>query len=191
MEQIKYPSVLPHLSHDGYHVIKEAIGSSGIKTIYNKSVAHYKFHEPKHSVHFDIGTAVHVAILEPDKFEESVLKCGKDRRTTLYKELQKSKKENQIIITDKRDEEENISKHHYEGGLAEFVRQINSNREVMHKEVIVISGERETEKGPVSIELALQWSDAFSESIQCYTNIIRNKDGGTHMTGLRGALTNQ
>jgi DNA gyrase subunit B len=95
----------------------------------------------------------------------------------------------EIIISDEREDEINISKHHYEGGLAEFVRQINSNREVMHKEVIVISGERETEKGPVSIELALQWSDAFSESIQCYTNIIRNKDGGTHMTGLRGALT--
>ena len=95
----------------------------------------------------------------------------------------------EIIITDKRDEEENISKHHYEGGLAEFVRQINSNREVMHNEVIQISGERETEKGPVTIELALQWSDAFSETIFCYTNIIRNKDGGTHMTGLRGALT--
>ena len=95
----------------------------------------------------------------------------------------------EIVISDEREDEINISKHHYEGGLAEFVRQINSNREVMHKEVIVISGERETEKGPVSIELALQWSDAFSESIQCYTNIIRNKDGGTHMTGLRGALT--
>jgi len=37
--------------------------------------------------------------------------------------------------------------------------------------------------------LAMQWSDAFSEQIQCYTNIIRNRDGGTHMTGLRGALT--
>ena len=95
----------------------------------------------------------------------------------------------EIVISDEREDEINISKHHYEGGLAEFVRQINSNREVMHKEVIVISGERETEKGPVSIELALQWSDAFSESIQCYTNIIRNKDSGTHMTGLRGALT--
>ena len=95
----------------------------------------------------------------------------------------------EIVITDKRDEEENISKHHYEGGLAEFVRQINSNREVMHNEVIQINGERETEKGPVTIELALQWSDAFSETIFCYTNIIRNKDGGTHMTGLRGALT--
>lgn len=101
MQEIKYPSVVPHLSHDGYHIIKEAIGSSGIKTIYNKSVAHYKFHEPKHSVHFDIGTAVHIAILEPEKFDESVLKCGKSRTTSLYRELKKTKKENQIIITDK------------------------------------------------------------------------------------------
>tara|TARA_B100000900_G_scaffold267093_1_gene228047 strand:+ start:808 stop:2778 length:1971 start_codon:yes stop_codon:yes gene_type:complete len=95
----------------------------------------------------------------------------------------------EIVITDKREQEENISRHHYEGGLAEFVTQINSNREVMHQEVIQINGEKDTEKGPVSIELALQWSDAFSETIFCYTNIIRNKDGGTHMTGLRGALT--
>ena len=94
-----------------------------------------------------------------------------------------------IIITDKREDEENVSTHHYEGGLSEFVRQLNSNREVMHQEVIQISGERETEKGPVTIDLALQWSDAFSETILCYTNIIRNKDGGTHMSGLRGALT--
>ena len=95
----------------------------------------------------------------------------------------------EIVITDERDEEENISRHHYEGGLAEFVTQINSNREVMHQEVIQINGEKDTEKGPVTIELALQWSDAFSETIFCYTNIMRNKDGGTHMTGLRGALT--
>ena len=94
-----------------------------------------------------------------------------------------------IIITDSREEDENISEHHYEGGLSEFVRQLNSNREVMHNEVIQISGEKDTEKGPVSIELALQWSDAFSENILCYTNIIRNRDGGTHMSGLRGALT--
>ena len=95
----------------------------------------------------------------------------------------------EIIITDERDEQKNVSTHHYEGGLAEFVTQINSNREVMHQEVIEINGEKDTEKGPVTIELALQWSDAFSETIFCYTNIIRNKDGGTHMTGLRGALT--
>ena len=41
----------------------------------------------------------------------------------------------------------------------------------------------------MTVELALQWSNAFSESIRCYTNIIRNKDGGTHMSGLRTALT--
>ena len=60
--------------------------------------------------------------------------------------------------------------------------QLNNRREVLHDEVIKIRGEKEIEKGNVEIELALQWSDAFSESIRCYTNIIRNKDGGTHLS---------
>jgi DNA gyrase subunit B len=95
----------------------------------------------------------------------------------------------QIVIHDERGEEEHVVEHLYEGGLAEFVRQLNERKEAMHDDVIVIQGEKEIEKGMVSVELALQWSDAFSESIQCYTNIIRNKDGGTHMSGLRTALT--
>jgi DNA gyrase subunit B len=94
-----------------------------------------------------------------------------------------------ITITDERGEEEHVSKHHYEGGIKEFVHQLNIRRGAMHSEVIHVIGVREIELGEVSVELALQWSDAFSESIQCYTNIIRNRDGGTHMSGLRGALT--
>ena len=94
-----------------------------------------------------------------------------------------------IEITDNRSEDPHISTHHYEGGLSEYVTQINSGREILHAEVIHITGEKEIEKGEVSVELALQWSNAFSESIRCYTNIIRNKDGGTHMSGLRTALT--
>lgn len=94
-----------------------------------------------------------------------------------------------IVITDERGEDPHVSEHHYEGGISEFVRQINARREAMHDSVIHIIGERDTEKGEVSVELALQWSDAFNESILCYTNIIRNRDGGTHLTGLRGALT--
>ena len=94
-----------------------------------------------------------------------------------------------ITITDLRGEETHVSEHLYEGGLSEFVSQINSGREILHSEVIQISGEKEIEKGAVTVDLALQWSNAFSESIRCYTNIIRNKDGGTHMSGLRTALT--
>ena len=94
-----------------------------------------------------------------------------------------------IIITDERADESHSVEHHYAGGISEFVKQINVRRETLHPDPILISGEKEIEKGPVSIELALQWSDAFSETIQCYTNIIRNKDGGTHMSGLRTALT--
>ena len=95
----------------------------------------------------------------------------------------------EIVITDNRGEEPHVSTHLYEGGISEFVSQINSHRQVLHKEVILITGEREIEVGTVTVDLALQWSDAFSESILCYTNIIRNKDGGTHLSGLRGALT--
>ena len=94
-----------------------------------------------------------------------------------------------IVIADERNEEPHKVEHHYEGGLSEFVRQLNERREIMHENVITITGSKDIEKGPVEVELALQWSDAFSESIMCYTNIIRNKDGGTHMSGLRTALT--
>ncbi|MGB1461827.1 MAG: DNA topoisomerase (ATP-hydrolyzing) subunit B [Candidatus Thalassarchaeaceae archaeon] len=94
-----------------------------------------------------------------------------------------------IAIEDLRGSEPHSSEHLYEGGLAEYVSQLNERREVLHDEVIKIRGEKQIEKGDVEVELALQWSDAFSESIRCYTNIIRNKDGGTHMSGLRTALT--
>ena len=94
-----------------------------------------------------------------------------------------------ISIDDLRGSEPHSSEHLYEGGLSEYVSQLNERREALHEEVIEIKGEKEIEKGEVEVELALQWSDAFSESIRCYTNIIRNKDGGTHMSGLRTALT--
>ena len=94
-----------------------------------------------------------------------------------------------ITIVDLRGSEPHSSEHLYKGGLSEYVSQLNERREVLHEEVIKIRGEKEIEKGDVEVELALQWSDAFSESIRCYTNIIRNRDGGTHMSGLRTALT--
>ena len=94
-----------------------------------------------------------------------------------------------ITILDERGVDPHRSEHLYEGGLSEYVSQLNERREVLHEDIIKIRGNKEIEKGDVEIELAMQWSNAFSESIRCYTNIIRNKDGGTHMSGLRTALT--
>jgi len=93
-----------------------------------------------------------------------------------------------IKIIDERDNNIEFA-HAYDGGIAEFVQQINEKRTSLHEQVIHFSGEREIELGPITVEIAMQWSDAYNESIQCYTNIIRNRDGGTHLSGLRGALT--
>lgn len=95
-----------------------------------------------------------------------------------------------IVLIDERGEELHQNEHHYEGGLKEFVRELNRSRGVLHDGVIHIMGEKHVEDtGTIEIEVALQWSDAYSQTIHCYTNIIRNSDGGTHLTGLRGALT--
>ena len=73
----------------------------------------------------------------------------------------------------------------FEGGIREFVKLLNKAKTPLHEEVITISDERER----VVVDLALQWSEAFQEQVACYTNNVFNRDGGTHLTGLRGALT--
>ncbi|MEE2812617.1 MAG: DNA topoisomerase (ATP-hydrolyzing) subunit B [Candidatus Thermoplasmatota archaeon] len=94
-----------------------------------------------------------------------------------------------ITIVDQRSSEPEIVEHQYDGGISEFVKQLNERRSPLHPEVVHIQGMREVEVGEIHVELAIQWSDAYNEAIQCYTNIIRNRDGGTHLSGLRSALT--
>jgi DNA gyrase subunit B len=94
-----------------------------------------------------------------------------------------------IKIIDQREDEPEVVEHHYDGGISEFVKQLNERRNPIHNDVVYIKGMREIESGEIHIELAMQWSDAYNEVIQCYTNIIRNRDGGTHLSGLRSALT--
>ena len=94
-----------------------------------------------------------------------------------------------ITIVDQRGDTTEIVEHQYDGGISEFVKQLNERRNPIHPDVVHIKGMRETEGGEIHVELAMQWSDAYNEAIQCYTNIIRNRDGGTHLSGLRSALT--
>ena len=73
---------------------------------------------------------------------------------------------------------------HFEGGIASFARYVNRNREVLHP---MIYGEKEI--SGVSIEFAVQYTDTYSESIYTFANTINTGDGGTHLTGLRAAIT--
>jgi DNA gyrase subunit B len=95
----------------------------------------------------------------------------------------------EIKFLDARKEGAEVIQHKYDGGLKEYVEWMNANREALHSEPIHILGSRVGDKGEVHVEVALQWTAAYSESIHCFTNIIHNADGGTHLSGLRSALT--
>jgi DNA gyrase subunit B len=79
----------------------------------------------------------------------------------------------------------------YRGGIREFVALLSQAKEPVHEEVIGITGEFPAGDGKamVLVDLAIQWTNAYAEQILCYTNNVHNRDGGTHLTGLRAALT--
>ena len=73
----------------------------------------------------------------------------------------------------------------FDNGIREFIGLLNAGKQPLHPEVIYL---RETREG-VDVEVALQWNDSYVEQVFCYTNNVHNRDGGTHLTGLRAALT--
>ncbi len=90
-----------------------------------------------------------------------------------------------LKLIDNRGAEPREVEFHYEGGLKAFVNHINKAKAPLHEEVISISGEKDS----VQVDCALQWTNAYNESMLCFTNNIPQKDGGTHLAGFRGALT--
>jgi DNA gyrase subunit B len=79
----------------------------------------------------------------------------------------------------------------YKGGIAEFVALMSKTKEPVHEDVIAFNGEFPAGEGkaPIVVDLAMQWTNSYADQILCYTNNVHNKDGGTHLTGLRAALT--
>ncbi|MFA5313648.1 MAG: ATP-binding protein, partial [Methanomassiliicoccales archaeon] len=76
-------------------------------------------------------------------------------------------------------------KYHYEGGIIEFVQSLNKNKVLMFERPIYLYGERES----VIVEIAMQYTDAYSESVYSFVNNINTIEGGTHIAGFRSSLT--
>ncbi len=78
-------------------------------------------------------------------------------------------------------------KYHYEGGIVDFVKHLNTTKGVTHKSIIAL--ETEDTKHKMSLEVAMQWNTGFSESVYTFANTINTQEGGTHEEGFRTALT--
>ncbi len=91
-----------------------------------------------------------------------------------------------IVLVDERTAEPKTVDLFYEGGLEAFVKYIDRARHALHAPVMM-SGERDG----ITVEVAMEWTDSYHETMLCFTNNIPQKDGGTHLAGFRAALTRQ
>lgn len=90
-----------------------------------------------------------------------------------------------ITLTDERGEEARAATFHYKGGLVDFVNHLNAKREPLHAHVIDIADESDD----AELEVALQWTTSYNESVLSFANNISTHEGGTHEEGFRKALT--
>ncbi len=120
--------------------------------------------------------------------DEGIFETGAfnfDTLKTRFREMAFLNRGIRIVFRDERGEEPVERVFHYEGGISEFVKYINKNKDVLFPEPIYINGM----VGTTSVEVAMQYNDTYTENIFTFVNNIHTPDGGTHMAGFSMAIT--
>ena len=132
---------------------------------------------------------------DPEIFK-NVLEFSFEQLSTKLRELAYLNSGLEIAIVDERTDKRQVFK--FEGGIATYVADLNANKTPV-SDVIAFTGSSggggtggagsNGEHGECFVDIAMQWNDGYSEIVTCFTNTIKNRDGGTHLTGFRQALT--
>lgn len=128
----------------------------------------------------DTGTTV---TFLPDKDIFETTEFDYDTIQTRLREMAYLNAGLQIEITDERTEKHEVFR--YDGGVSEFVLHINKNKTPLHPKPVYLQGEKDS----VQVEIALQYTDGYTENIFTFANNINTMEGGTHLIGFKGALT--
>jgi DNA gyrase subunit B len=120
----------------------------------------------------------------PDTFQETT-EFDYDTVASRLRETAFLNRGLQITLTDRRSEPETVDVFHYKGGLVDFVKHLNSLRDPLHAHIIDISDVGED----AELEVAMQWTTSYTESVLSFANNINTHEGGTHEEGFRKALT--
>jgi DNA gyrase subunit B len=131
------------------------------------------------------GTEVHFL---PDDTIFSLVDFHYDVLAKRLRELSFLNNGVKIRLVDERNaKEDNFA---FAGGVKGFVEFINQGKKILHPNIFHALGDKVSDQGTnVGVEVAMQWNDGYNESVLCFTNNIPQRDGGTHLTGLRAAMT--
>jgi DNA gyrase subunit B len=122
---------------------------------------------------------------KPDHTIFTELKFDYDTVANRLRELSYLNKGVSITLKDEREGQEKTEVFHAKGGLREMVQFLNDKKKVLHQEIVYI----DTERDGIEIELSFQYNDGYNENVYSFVNNINTHEGGTHLTGLKAALT--